>query len=139
MSKERFMPPELLFSAAAHMPAVPFAKAPRVAAAVRDSMLACDESVREDVVSSVVLGGGTAMMKGFDVRLESALRHDYDLSPAVRNSVALKDSEVAPINRSWVGAAAFASLVSSDSLFVTQSQIADDGLAALDRHRLFVD
>lgn len=136
---ERFTPPELLFDAESHFASIPGGKSARVHHVLRDTLMACDDSVRDAVAPSVVLGGGTSMTTGFDWRLDAAVRREYDLSPATRSAFGLVDTSVAPINSSWVGAAVFSSLSAAQDLFVTQSQIAEDGLGALERHRQVVD
>jgi actin-related protein len=134
----RYQAPEVLFSAQAHRDAVAGQKAQRLPELCRDSLVACDGFAREVVAPSVVVCGGSAMLKNFGARLETSMKRCFELPPATRALVELHNSPVAPSERTWVGAAVLSSLASASSLFVTQADLSEEGLGALGRHRLLV-
>lgn len=73
-----------------------------------DSIMLCNENIRQDLCSNIVLAGGTTMIKGLSERIEKEITNL--VPPNMRINII---SHPDRINSSWIGASIFA----SDALF----------------------
>lgn len=152
LSQERYRCCEVLFGAEWESPRratggdpEPRSRAPSVvmpkahhsvSAIVALSAAAVDHESREFLFRRVVLCGGTAMLRGIESRVENELLGTRHVGADDRRLFAVKNvSAVAPSDRSWAGAAIFGGLSTAAALFTTQEDIAEQGFAAVHRHR----
>jgi actin len=123
IGNERFRCPELLFK-----PSFNELAFDGIHQTLFDSIMMCDDDIRPDLWSNIVLSGGSTMFTGFPERIEKEITRL--VPPTERVKV------VAPPERkyaAWIGGSIFASLATFPEMVITFSEYCDAGPAIVHR------
>jgi actin len=123
ISNERFRCPELLFK-----PILNSFEFDGIHQILFDSIMKCNDDVRDDMYANIVLSGGTTMFNGLPERLEKEI---VALAPARK-----KIKVVAPPERkyaAWMGGSIFASLAAFPQMAITHEEYNDCGPGIIHR------
>ena len=107
---DRSRAPEILFR-----PSLIGLECPGVHELVKNCIKACDIDLRAGLISSIVVAGGTSMMKTFNHRLFKSI---YEKN-------AKKPTLMAPNNRQyscWIGGSTISELKAFDRMWITKKQ-----------------
>eukprot|EP00906_Rhabdomonas_costata_P031914 RCo045017 len=122
MGKDRAVLPEALFtlpdSGVGHL--------------VRQCVQACDEDIRASMCKSMLLVGGTTLLRGYKERLENEVKHL--LPSVVKPAPVLAASSAAERkNAVWMGGSILSSLGSFQQLWVSQADFKESGASVVHR------
>ena len=123
VGNERFRVGEVLFD-----PALIGKELPGVDQAVFQTIQKCDIDVRSELMTNVVLSGGTTMLPGMAKRVTSGLKAMAPASAKVR--------VIAPPERKyavWIGGSILSSLATFADMWVTKEEYAEAGTAIVHR------
>ncbi|CAI5476302.1 unnamed protein product [Closterium sp. Yama58-4] len=116
VGSERFRCPEALFN-----PLLVSKEFPSIHQIVNDSIMKCDEGIRRNLYSNIVLSGGTTLIPGISERITKEVTQ---LAPA--NYVKV----VAPPERkysAWIGGSMYAALSTFQQMCITKSEFEEVG------------
>ena len=117
IDKERFLCPEALFK-----PSLIDCDNAGVEKLLKESVMACDINVREDLLKNVKLSGATTFLPGFSERIHDEMEALNPVNKPVK--------VIAPPERNksvWIGGSILASLSSFQSCWVTKAQYEEIG------------
>lgn len=113
----RYLAPEILFQ-----PGLAGQDLPGIHEAVYSSIFACDIDVRKELISNVVLSGGTTLIKGFEERFRNEVQMKISGNAKVR--------VLAPAERNfsvWIGGSVLGSLDSFRTLLLSKEEYFENG------------
>ena len=123
LSAEQLSCPEMLFK-----PSLNGLEFDGVGKAFFDSIMSCDEAVRSDMFSNIILSGGTTMLKGFAERLEAEIK---GLAPSGTevNVIALPKRHQA----TWLGGCVVAGMEAFPQMLISYDEYYENGAWILHR------
>ncbi|KAJ5068854.1 actin-10-related [Anaeramoeba ignava] len=124
IGNEVFKCPELLFR-----PDFPFIDCDSIQDSTYNSYMKCDQQIRNDLFSDIVLSGGSTMFPQFTDRLNKELNSLLNLKEMNILKHPQRD------NLSWIGGSIFASLVDSEKKFVLKQEYEENGSFIIERIR----
>jgi len=124
IGRERAFAPELLFN-----PMLIGSEDLSLPAAVHSAIQRTDLDLRRTLYSSILLSGGTTLLKGFGDRLLSELKK--------LNGADVRIKITAPPERkysAWIGGSILASLATFKKMWISAAEWSECGPSVLDRH-----
>ncbi|MHA1595984.1 MAG: actin, cytoplasmic 2 [Candidatus Baldrarchaeia archaeon] len=120
LGSERFLAPEVMFD-----PMRIGKELPPLHEVIIESVLACDTTIRKELLSNVILSGGNTMFPGMKERLQK------ELTQALKNrGYDVEVKVIAPPERQfsvWVGGSILASLKTFQKMWITKKEYQETG------------
>ncbi|KAF2075492.1 hypothetical protein CYY_003228 [Polysphondylium violaceum] len=119
MGEERYMCPEVLFQ-----PSIIGLESNGIHEITFNSIMKCDQDIRNQMFSNIVLGGGSTLFPGFEQRLKKEL---MALTPSsINNSIKIVKSHE-PVHCVWIGGSILSSIASFQTCWISKQEYDEIG------------
>ena len=128
LGDERFRCPEVLFQPS--MADKSLALSPGIHQLVFESIVKCNEDIRNEMYANVVLSGGSTMFKGIAERVQKEVTGLAGASPTRKVKIIAPPE---PKYSAWIGGSILASLSDFQSMWISKQEYDEEGPAVVNR------
>ena len=128
LGDERFRCPEVLFQPS--MADNSLALSPGIHQLVFESIVKCNEDIRNEMYANIVLSGGSTMFKGIAERVQKEITGLAGASPTRKVKIIAPPE---PKYSAWIGGSILASLSDFQSMWISKQEYDEEGPAVVNR------